>query len=44
LATFFEYKGFVEEGILFTSCYHLINLKTYYNNVKKLDFAETKLD
>lgn len=44
LQNYFEYKSFVDEGILFTSCFHLINLKTYFNNVKKMNFADTKLD
>lgn len=44
LRNYFEYKSFVEEGILFSSCYHLMNLRTHNLNVEKLKFAEMQLD
>lgn len=40
LRNYFEYKAFVEEGILYSSCFHLMNLRTHNLNVEKLQFAE----
>ena len=44
LRNYFEYQNYVSEGVLFTQCYHLLNLKTYLRNKESLDFAKLQLD